>query len=251
VVTFHGFDITSLPAQDAGYRRALGELFASAACIAVSEHVRARLEELGCERARILPLGTPLGVRRSRGSDGRVRVLTVARLIPMKGIAELVDAVRTLDDDVELHIVGEGPDRANVEAHAGNDARIVLHGRLTPDEVAQQLARADLFVLNSRESDEGAIEGFPISVMEAMAAGLPVVGTRHGGIAESVADGVTGVLVSERDTAALRDAIRSLVRDPERRRAMGDAARRAVEARYELGACTRRLLGYYEEIAHG
>jgi len=251
VVTFHGFDITRLPEQDEEYRRALLELFDNASCVAVSEHVRNRLAALGCDRSRILPLGTPLPEAAEKRTGGAVRIVTVARLVPMKGIADLVDAVRAIDGEVELHVVGEGPERENIEARAGDDPRIVLHGRLAPDAVARQLDQADLFVLNSRRSDEGAVEGFPISVLEAMAARLPVIGTRHGGIPESVADGETGLLVPERDTNALRQAVENLAGDSERRRAMGDAGRRVIEQRYELGACTQRLLEYYDEISNG
>jgi len=247
VVSFHGFDITSLPAHDPNYRRELTLLFEQAWCIAASEHVRSRLEALECERVRTLALGVPVGELPERTDTGPLRLLTVARLVPMKGIADLVDAVRAMDSEVELHVVGEGSDRQNIEARIENDPRIVLHGALPPDEVARQLAQADLFVLNSREA-AGAVEGFGIVLLEAMAAGLPVIGTRHGGIPEAVLDGETGLLVNERDTADLRRAIGSLARDPERRRAMGDSGRRRVEEHFELGACTRRLLDFYDEL---
>ncbi|MHC4954014.1 MAG: glycosyltransferase family 4 protein [Planctomycetota bacterium] len=251
VVTFHGYDITRLPAEDADYRRELEGLFRVARCIAVSEHVRQRLERLGCSDATVLPLGTPLRERIDRINALPVRVLTVARLVPLKGVPDLVEAVRAIDAEIELHVVGEGPDLANVEARRGDDLRIFIHGNQPPAEVARHLERADIFVLNSRRSKEGAVEGFPISVLEAMAAGLPVIGTRHGGIPESVQEGTTGLLVDECDTSALQRAIEELVRDPVLRRAMGDAGRKAVEDRYELGACTQRLLAFYEEVAHG
>jgi len=249
VVTFHGYDVTSLPAQDPAYRRALTELFETAWCVAVSGQVRALLQGLGCRRVRVLPLGTPIGERVPRKSGGALRLVTVARLVALKGIPDLVEAVRSLDAEVELHVVGEGPDRAAIEARAAGDPRVVLHGSLPPEGVARQLADADLFVLNSRGSEAGAIEGFGISVLEAMAAGLPVVATRHGGIPESVVHDETGLLVAERDTVGLGQAIESMVRDADRRKRMGEAGRRRVEEHFELGACTQRLLEFYAELS--
>ena len=254
IVTFHGFDITRLPQQDASYRRALAELFESAWSIAVSDHVRARLERLGCRRLRKLHLGTSVGKRVARSetaADRPVRVLTVARLVSRKGVPDLVKAVRGIDANVELHIVGDGDDRENVEARAEGDARIVLHGVQAPQEVKRLLEQADIFALNSRTASTGESEGLPISVLEAMAASLPVVSTRHAGIPEAVVENETGLLVDECDTEALRASIETLVRDPARRLAMGEAGHYRIEEKFELGDCTRRLLAFYEEVSNG
>ena len=254
IVTFHGFDVMRLPRQDASYRRALIELFESAWSIAVSDDVHARLAQLGCRDLRRLYLGVPIREhgypRRSpeRTSDAPVRVVAVSRLVPYKSVPDLVDAVRATDGSVELHIVGDGEDRANVEAHADGDPRVVLHGTCSPEEVRRQLAEADIFVINSRSLPSGEAEAFGITVLEAMEAGLPVIGTRHGGIRESVVHGETGLLIEAGDTAALQRAIEQLAGDRARRDAMGEAGRHRVEAEFEIGACTERLLAFYAEV---
>ena len=248
VVTVHGFDVLMLPENDPEYRRQLADLFTTARCIAVSDHVRERLESLGCRDPRRLYLGMPVGERVERTAHEPIRVLSVSRLAPVKGVPDLVDAVRAIDGNVELHVVGEGDDRASIAARAEGDPRIVLHGVRTPQQVKRHLAEADIFVINSRTVPPRISEAFGIAVLEAMEASLPVIGTRHGGIPESVIDGETGLLIDERDTAGLQAAIEQLARDPARRDAMGAAGRRRVETEFEIGACTERLLAFYEEV---
>jgi glycosyltransferase involved in cell wall biosynthesis len=246
LVTFHGFDVHMLPQRDPAYRRALAALFRQADCvIAISEFVAGRLAALGCKDARVLPIGVPVRPPRERAAHDAVRILTVARLHPVKGVPDLVDAVAAADAPVELDVVGDGPERAIVEARAAETDRVRLHGALAPAEVARLLDRADLFVLNSRTLPTGEMEGLGISVLEAMEAGLPVVATRHGGIPEAVEDGRTGILVEERDTACLTRALEELARDADRRAAMGAAGRARVEERYALVRCAERLRRIY------
>jgi colanic acid/amylovoran biosynthesis glycosyltransferase len=164
----------------------------------------------------------------------------------VKGVPDLVDAVAQAP--VALDVVGDGEERAEVEARVrrrGIADRVRLHGTLPPDRVAELLDAADLFVLNSRTPEAGDAEGLPVSVLEAMEASLPVVATRHGGIPEAVADGETGILVPERDTAALARALGALAGDAALRARMGGAGRRQVEGRYDLAECTRRLRELY------
>jgi glycosyltransferase involved in cell wall biosynthesis len=254
LVTFHGFDTSSLPATDPCYRRALPGLFGRAAgIIAVSETVRGRLVRLGCpgDRLHVIPMGVSVGPPRPHPIRGDVRAITVARLHPVKGVPDLVDAVakaRAMGARLSLDIVGDGPERAEVERRidrGGLRGTVRVHGTLPPADVARLLDASDLFALNSRTTPEGDAEALGISLLEAMEASLPVVAARHGGIPEAVEDGVTGLLVPERDTEALAEALARLAADPPLRARLGAAGRALVESRFDLAACADRLRAAY------
>ena len=130
----------------------------------------------------------------------------------------------------ELAIVGDGPQRAYLETLAEGLQNVRFMGEKPPDAVAGLLGQADLFILPSVDLDKQA-EGTPTSLMEAMATGLPIVSTDAGGIRYLVRDGIHGLMVPQRDPAALAEAIVRLASEPELRRAMGERNRRAVEGR--------------------
>jgi glycosyltransferase involved in cell wall biosynthesis len=116
-----------------------------------------------------------------------------------------------------------------------------LLGHRTEEEVAGSLAAADLFVLPSIVAPDGQMEGIPVSLMEAMASGVPVVSTRISGIPELVVDGETGRLVEREDAVGLATAIREALGDPGRSREMADAGRRKVIEEFSLTGNVRRL----------
>jgi len=256
LVTFHGFDTSSLPATDPSYRRALPRLFERAAgIVAVSETVRERLVRLGCpgDRLHVIPMGVPVGPPRPHPVRGEVRAITVARLHPVKGVPDLVDAVakaRAQGAPLALDVVGDGPERAEVLRRievGGLGGQVRLHGTLPPDEVKKLLDLSDLFVLNSRTTEAGDSEGLPISLLEAMEASLPVVATRHGGILDAVEDGKTGLLVAERDVGGLAEALSRLSADAPLRERLGAAGRARIEREFDLERCASRLLDLYRK----
>jgi glycosyltransferase involved in cell wall biosynthesis len=181
-----------------------------------------------------------------------VRALTVARLHPVKGVPDLVDGVakaRAGGAPLALDIVGDGPERAETERRievGGLRGTVKLHGTLPPARVAEMLDAADLFVLNSRATPEGDAEGLPVSLLEGMEAGLCVVATRHGGIRDAVEDGVSGILVPERDTEALAAALVRVAGDPGLRARLGAGARARVEREFDLERCAAKLRALYE-----
>jgi glycosyltransferase involved in cell wall biosynthesis len=140
-------------------------------------------------------------------------------------------------------VVGEGPDRDAV-AQAIHDRgladRVELTG--TREDVAQILARADVFVLSSRS------EGMPMSALEAMAAGLPVVATAVGGVPELVVDGETGFLVPPGDAPALSRALDRILGDPDLRRRLGEAGRQRAGGMFALPEWQAAHLRLYEEL---
>ncbi len=170
------------------------------------------------------------------------KVVVVANLRPEKGHDVLIDAavdVLRRFPDARFEIVGGGPDLAPLLARA--EARRVLHAFTflgQRDDVAARLAAADIFVLPSRS------EAFPNAVLEAMAAGLPIVASRVGGLCELIDEGTTGLLVPPGDPQPLADRMCRLIADPPHAARMGSAARTAVHARYSF----ERMVESFESI---
>lgn len=173
-------------------------------------------------------------------------LLEVGRLCDVKGQRELIAALpRLACTDVTLLLAGEdieagGAYRSALERQArqlGVADRVRFLGRR--DDVPALLAASDALVLPS------SVEGLPLVVLEAMAAGRPVVATAVGGTPEAVVDGETGLLVPPGDVDALAEAVDSLLAAPERARRLGEAGRRRVRERFDADAAAQRILGLY------
>jgi glycosyltransferase involved in cell wall biosynthesis len=175
--------------------------------------------------------------------DGSLRrVITVANLRAEKAHEVLIEAAALLaptHPDVEYLIVGDGARRDELQRliqARGLERQVLLLGHR--EDVPALLAEADLYVLPSRT------EAFPNGIIEAMAAGLPVVACGVGGMLELVEPGRTGALVPPDDAAALAEAVRGMLASPERARAMGAAGRHDVEARFSFD----RMVAEFEQL---
>jgi glycosyltransferase involved in cell wall biosynthesis len=240
--TVHAFDIQ-------GDRSLLGWKLREARFVrSISELNKRFLERLYPDDARGKIEVVHVGIDPDR-YDGKVRpfadrVLCVAGHRPYKGLPYLIEACRLLRAEglaLDCRIVGDGPMRAALEA-MNRDGAVAILGPREEAYVARMMAEASLFVLPSIVDDDGMMEGIPVVLMEAMAAGRAVVSTTTAGIPELVEDGVSGILVPPRDPRALAEAIRSLLADPERARAMGERGRAKVRAEFDLRGCASRLV---------
>ncbi|WOI58394.1 glycosyltransferase [Palleronia sp. LCG004] len=170
-----------------------------------------------------------------------VRFLFVGRLARVKGLLVLLEALERMGDvNLRLDIVGDGPDRALLEDRArplGDRVRFLGYRR--QDEVAGMLNETDIFVLPS------FAEGVPVVLMEALAAGRPVVATQVAGVSELVEDSVSGFIVPPGDIEALSDRIRRLATDPALRARMEGAGREKVAHDYDASTEARRLLALF------
>jgi glycosyltransferase involved in cell wall biosynthesis len=167
-------------------------------------------------------------------------VVAVGRLRAPKDSLTLIRALALLRGSFHATLVGSGPDQRAVEdevRRANLTGSVLLAGER--DDVPELLASSAIFVLSSRS------EALPVSVLEAMAAGLPVVATRVGGVPELVVEGETGLLVASADPPALAAALQRLLDDPELRAQFGAAGRARVEEHFALDSFLESHLDLY------
>jgi glycosyltransferase involved in cell wall biosynthesis len=168
------------------------------------------------------------------------------RLVALKGFIHLIRAVPVLRrsfPQVRLQIAGDGPELRSLQAEAARcavqDCVEFLGWR---PNLAQLFSSWQVFALPSLE------EGFGISALEAMAAGLPVVASRVGGIPELVLDGITGCLVPAGDPAAIAAALSGLLADPQRRREMGRKGRERVKTKFSVAHMADSVSEIYDRL---
>jgi glycosyltransferase involved in cell wall biosynthesis len=262
VVSLHGSDVflaeRLLPARVLA-RRALRQAGAVTAC---SADLRRRALRLGArpERTSVIPYGVDLegfsphvkraGVRARLGvPEDAFLVVGLGRLVEKKGFRHLIDAVARLDG-VHLVIAGDGDLRAALQEQArrsGVSAR--FPGALERDAMAATLAVADVVVIPSVMDTAGNVDGLPNALLESLAAGKAVVASRVAGIPDVVEDGRNGLLVPEKDAAALAAAVDRLRREPETRRRLGEDARRGAERALSWDAAARRFEECYAQAS--
>jgi glycosyltransferase involved in cell wall biosynthesis len=194
------------------------------------------------ERTVVIPTAVDADATRPARRGGKPpRIVAVGRLAAPKDPVTLVRALAAVHGaPFSAQIVGDGPERPAVEREirvAGLEHAVELTGER--HDVPQLLADADVFVLSSRS------EGAPISILEAMAAGLPVVASNVGGVAEIVEDGATGVLVPPGEPTALAAAIAPLLADATLRVRLGDAGRTRVRERFDVMQLQRAHVDLY------
>lgn len=179
--------------------------------------------------------------RAKPGSGDPPRILMVARFAAQKNQTLLIETVAKLKHPVVLTLIGDGPLRRQAEqAAAACPAHVKVEFLGQRQDIPELLAQADLFVLSTNW------EGFPISILEAMRAGLPVISTDVNGVREAVDDGETGLLVGPRDGDALLRALERLVFDRGLLERMGTRGRAKFEQCFSLDAMLAKTVSVYE-----
>jgi glycosyltransferase involved in cell wall biosynthesis len=255
LVTFHGHDIATVLRDERRASRRASALQRVDRAIAVSEFIAARLRESGCPPDRISV--HRIGVDTDRFAPGPAspspgRVLFVGRLVAKKGLHHLLRAFRDVQEavpGVELVVVGDGPLREPMQQLAGElRLRARFTGVQTPAEVLLHMRSAALLAAPSVVTASGDAEGLPITIMEAMSTGLPVVAFPSGGSGEGVQDGVTGRLLPAGDEGALSGALIDLLTDEPVRSRMATAARQLALRRFSLARQTQLLEEIYDDV---
>lgn len=244
-VTFHGGDATKethyrrrvIPTI---YQRRLPALQREAALFhCVSDHIRDVLAARGFppQKLRTIRLGIePDPPVASHYGSERPYLLFVGRFVEKKGATHLLDALRLLCNGGEaprLIMIGDGPLGGQLRRTAASLPGVSFLGWQAPAEVRARMRGAMALIVPSATAATGDEEGLPTVVLEAMAQGTPVIGSRHSGIVEAVTDEADGLLVPPGDPLALAEAIGRLIRDQALRQRLGMAARRTVAQRFD------------------
>jgi glycosyltransferase involved in cell wall biosynthesis len=257
IVSFHGADVT-VDMQKPAYRDATRQMLDAVKLVLVrSESLRHALADLGCdpEKIELQHTGIPLEEfpfdERTFPKNGEWRLMQAGRLIEKKGLPVTLRAfARFLHHypNATLTIAGEGPllgDLQKLARELNIDGRISFTGFISQERLREIYYRSHIFLHPSQTGHDGNQEGIPNSMLEAMATGLPVFATQHGGIPEAVENGVSGVLVSEHDDSALAHTLLKTVQDPVFLSQIARSGAEGVRKNFDLSAQAQRLEDIY------
>ncbi|WP_017318086.1 colanic acid biosynthesis glycosyltransferase WcaL [Mastigocladopsis repens] len=261
ITTFRGIDISKY-VQEQGehfYDQLFeeGEFF-----LANCEFFRDRAVALGCNPQKIVVHGSGIDCSkfvfkpRHFPEDGRVRIATTGRLVEKKGIEYAIRAVAKLADthaNIEYNIIGDGVLKEHfqqliTELNVGHVVKLL--GWKQQREIIEILDNSHIFVAPSVTAADGNQDAPVNTLKEAMAMGLPVISTLHGGIPELVEDGISGFLVPEQDPDAIAEKLSYLITHPEMWHEMGQAGRARVEEKYDMNRLNDELVAIYQQLVN-
>ncbi len=240
----------------------LAKLLANASAIVTvsdyaAEFLRNRFPETAAKVHRIYN-GVDLSRFRPVDFGGGIpAILSIGRLIEKKGFADLISACRLLKSrgrDFVCEIIGEGPLETALQsqiARDGLESSVKLVGPQTQSQIALRLANATIFALPCTREEGGGMDNLPTVIMEAMAAGLPIISTPLAGIPEMVENDFNGILVPEHDPNAVSAAIEYLIANPEQARRFGDRGREIAREKFTIEASGRDLRALFEKLQGG
>ena len=260
IVSFHGADVM-VDMNKPAYREATLQMLNAVTLVLVrSESLRHAVVDLGCDpkKVEIQRTGIPLEEfpfrERAVPKDGEWQFVQAGRLIEKKGLPVTVRAFSTFlkqHPNARLTIAGEGPLLSELQkfvSESGLAERVSFTGFVSQEQLREIYYRAHIFLHPSQTGCDGNQEGVPNSMLEAMATGLPVFATEHGGIPEAIENGVSGVLVPERDDEALARALLNGVQNPDLLSQFARAGAEAVRKNFDLSTQTQRLEEIYLRV---
>lgn len=259
VVSFHGADVL-VELDRPAYRRATREMLQTVRRILVrSDSLRRALLRLTDDRDKIAIMRTGIPLPefpfrpRSVPTDGEWRLLQAGRLIEKKGFATSLRAFAEFArvfPRAQLVLAGDGPLRPELQELARTlqvSDNVSFPGFVPQEQLHDLLYKSHIFLHPSQLGVDGNQEGIPNSMLEAMASGLPVFATNHGGIPEAINNGLTGVLVDERDHTALAAELIQAAQQPDRLSQLARAGAQSIAENFDQNTQTRRLEELYLE----
>jgi len=186
--------------------------------------------------------------------DGKVQLLSIARLVEKKGIEYGIRSIARLlkkFPNIQYDIVGDGPLRATLDnlirtLKAEENIRVL--GWMQQEEIIEWLYKADILLVPSITSSMGDQEGTPMVIIEGLARGLPIVSTYHAGIPELIQDGKSGMLIPERDVTAMVEKLEYLINHPEVWPCLGGQGRCHIERYHNIDKLNDQLVGIYRGL---
>ena len=259
VISFHGVDVVKFIDQEGYKEKLLCSFEAAELVMARSVSLLQRLLELGCPAGKLRLNRTPIPLenitfnRRVAPEDGNWRLVQACRLISKKGIFTILEALVELIKrwpKLRYSLAGVGPESEEIQraiARHGLKDHVEMLGWLSQDELQGVYDKAHIFLHPSELTQENDQEGVPNSMLEAMAAGLPVVATYHGGIPEAVTSGEDGYLVAERSPEDLAKALAKLMSSPDELERFSTSAAESVRSKFGFENQIANLEDIYRE----
>lgn len=264
LTSFHGFDLPTNVKSMKKYNGRLDLLFQEGDAFTVtSNNMKKILVAYGCPKNKIFVHHSGIDVgkfpyRSSVIPENRViTILSVGRLVQKKGMNFLIDAFSQVYDqcpNVRLRIAGDGNLRHELENQVKQlklDKCVTFLGALSYEDIIREMQQAQVFALASTTTKDGNQEGIPNVLKEALASGLPVVSTLHSGIPELIRNGESGILVPERDTAALAQSLLQLIKTPDQWDRMAKKGRRTVKKLFNTQKQIHELEHIYNTVIDG
>jgi glycosyltransferase involved in cell wall biosynthesis len=258
IVSFHGADVT-VDMNKTAYREATQQMLNAVKLVLVrSESLRRALVSLGCDERKIeiqrtgIPLDEfPFCQRNFAAAATAWRFVQAGRLIEKKGLPVTLRAFAVFlrqYPNAELTIAGEGPllgQLQNLSQELDIDGRVSFTGFISQEQLRGIYCASHIFLHPSQTGHDGNQEGIPNSMLEAMASGLPVFATQHGGIPEAIENRVSGVLVPEGNHEKLGAALLDAAQNPEFLSRIASNGTESVRRNFDLRAQAQRLEGIY------
>jgi len=254
IVSFYGYDATSRPKANPGYYDEYRDAFDC--LVTVCEDMKPNLTAWGFKEEKMTTV--PLGVDTEYFSyffketgAGQIDALLVARFVEKKGVKYALEAVDYIRDevDINLRIIGDGPLRDEIEQtieQRNLEDMVTIAGYQPLSEIKETLHSTDVLLAPCITPKSGDKSHMPAIILQAQAAGTPVISTYHSGIPETVDNGTTGLLVDQQDGKAMGSKLTYLLDNPDTYAEIAEEARTYVEREHSIEALSKRLRNLYQ-----